>query len=214
MATCATLGEAVGTAANIAREFVLSPRGVYENKIGLLKERLMENGCFLPYNQREIPEFIKNAELTEGLDNLRNGIDRTNHTYGPDDQGAFLPIGQAVGYTFAKPQKIGNVHIVFDSDLDRVTVPGDWCERRHSMRANIVPESPTMTMPKTLAKHYTVNGIKPDGSSVTLYEDECNLRHCVNVPVTGEYAGLTITVHSVWNNDAAETVKLFAFDAR
>ena len=174
----------------------------------------MENGCFLPYNKREIPAFIQEAELTEGLDNLRNGIDRTNHTYGADDQGAFIPVGQAVGYTFAEPQAIENVHIVFDSDLDRATVPGDWCERRHSMRANIVPESPTMTMPKTLAKHYTVSGIRADGTTVTLYEDECNLRHCVNVAAEGKFTELTITVHSLWNNEEAETVKLFAFDAR
>ncbi len=125
MATCATLGEAVGTAANIARENGLSPRGVYEEKIGLLKQRLMENGCFLPYNRRELPEFLKNADLTDGLDNLRNGIDRTNHTYGPDDQGASFPVGQAVGYTFAKPQKIENVHLAFDSDLDGIFIVGD-----------------------------------------------------------------------------------------
>jgi hypothetical protein len=174
----------------------------------------MENGCFLPHNKREIPAFLKEAEITEGLDNLRSGIDRTNHTYGPEDQGAFFPLGQPVGYTFAEPQKIENIHIVFDSDLDRTTVPGDWCERRHSMRANIVPESPTLAMPTTLAKSYTVTGIKADGTSVTLYADDCNLRHCVNLPVTGEFTALSITVNALWNNDTADKVHLFAFDAR
>ncbi len=214
MATCATLGEAVGTAANIARENGLSPRGVYEEKIGLLKQRLMENGCFLPYNQREIPEFLKNATLTEGLDNLRNGIDRTNPTYGPDDQGATFPVGQTVGYTFGKPERIENIHIAFDSDLDRVTVGGDDCERRHSMRANIVPSSPTMKMPSTLAKHYTVTGRKLDGSLVPLYEDACNLKYCVNIPVGGELMGLYLTVHSLWNREDAENVHVYSFDAR
>lgn len=214
MATCATLGEAVGTAANIAREFDLSPRGVYEEKLALLKGRLMENGCFLPYNKREIPAFLTEADLTPGLNNLRNGIDRTNHTYGPDDQGASFQIGEAVGYTFAKPQKIENVHIVFDSDLDRATLPGDWCERRHSMRANIVPESPTMIMPKTLAKHYVVTGITANGGTITLYEDDCNLRYCVNIAVDAELVGLYLTVKSLWNTNDADTVHLFSFDAR
>ncbi|MBQ9995746.1 MAG: FAD-dependent oxidoreductase [Clostridia bacterium] len=214
MATCATLGEAVGTAANIAREFDLSPRGVYEEQLSLLKARLMENGCFLPYNKREIPAFLAEAELTEGLDHLRNGIDRTNHTYGPDDQGASFPLGQAVGYTFAKPQKLENIHIAFDPDLDRATLPGDSCERRHSMRANIVPESPTMIMPKTLAKSYIVTGTKADGETVTLYADDCNLRYCVNIPAEGEFTALTITVNSLWNNDDADTVHMFSFDAR
>lgn len=214
MATCAILGEAVGTAANIARENGLSPRGVYEEKIGLLKQRLMENGCFLPYNRREIPAFITEAGLTNGLDNLRNGMDRTNHTYGPDDQGATFPLGQAVGYTFEKPQKMENVHIAFDSDLDRMTIAEDDCERRHSMRANIVPESPTMKMPSTLAKHYVVTGVKADGEKVTLYEDECNLRYCVNIAADVELVGLYLTVYSLWNNEDAKNVHVYSFDAR
>ena len=82
------------------------------------------------------------------------------------------------------------------------------------MRANIVPESPTMIMPKTLAKSYTVTGTTADGETVTLYKDGCNLRYCVNIPVNLELTGLTLTVNSLWNNDEADTVHVFSFDAR
>ncbi len=213
MATCATLGEAVGTAANLAREYNLSPRGVYKNKRMLLKQRLMENGCFLPYNKRDIPQFIMDAELSPGLEKLRNGIDRNNHTYGTEEQGVTFPLGDAVGYTFDMPQYIENVHIAFDSDLDRATLPGDYCERRHSMRANVVPDSPTMTMPKTLAKNYTVSGVTESGEEVVLFADECNLRQCVNITANRKLTSLTLTVHSVWD-DSADTVHVFSFDAR
>ncbi|MBQ8371009.1 MAG: FAD-dependent oxidoreductase [Clostridia bacterium] len=213
MATCATLGEAVGTAANLARECGLTPRGVYEEKIGELQQRLMENGCFLPYNKRTIADFIANAELTPGCENLRNGIDRTNHTYGDGDMGVTIPLGEAVGYTFGTSAAVTQVHIVFDSDLDRVTLPGDWCEKRHSMRANIVPESPTMTMPKTLARSYTVTGTTPGGEEITLHADDCNLRHCVNIPVNRELVSLKLRVDSLWD-DTAETAHVFSFDAR
>lgn len=212
MATCATLGEAVGTAAAIANEFGLSPRGVYEKKLPELKERLMENGCFLPYNKRSIPEFVASAALTSGMENLRNGIDRTNHTYGADDQGVYLPLGREVGYTFRAPHTVENVHIAFDSDLDRVTLPGDECERRHSMRANVLPDSPTMNMPHTLAKGYSVVGLTPEGERITIFEERCNLRQCVNVPVGLELVGLYLTVHELWGD--GDEVHVFSFDAR
>ena len=40
MATCALLGEAVGEAANVAREFGLTPQGVYDEKLDLLQQPL------------------------------------------------------------------------------------------------------------------------------------------------------------------------------
>ncbi|MBR3997859.1 MAG: alpha/beta hydrolase [Clostridia bacterium] len=80
----------------------LSPRGVYEEKISELQQRLMENGCFLPYNKRNTADFIRNAKLTPGCENLRNGIDRTNHTYGDGDMGATIPLGK----TWATPSHL------------------------------------------------------------------------------------------------------------
>jgi len=213
MATCATLGEAAGTAANLAGQYNLSPRGVYEEKIHELQQKLMENGCFLPYNKRDIPSFLLDAKLTEGCGNLRNGIDRTNHTYGDHDMGVIIPLGKTVGYTFASPVQIENVHLVFDSDLDRTTVPGDWCEKRHSMRANIVPDSPTMTLPKTLAKSYTVTGTTQSGEEITIFSDSSNIRHCVNLPVSLTLTSLFLRIDSVWD-EGADSVHLFSFDAR
>jgi hypothetical protein len=54
MATCATLGQAVGTAAAIAVRDDLSPRGVYENRIKELQQMLMDDDCYLPWHKREI----------------------------------------------------------------------------------------------------------------------------------------------------------------
>nr|WP_321268640.1 FAD-dependent oxidoreductase [uncultured Sulfurimonas sp.] len=57
MATCATLGQAVGTAAAIAVRDSLTPREVYQKRIGELKQTLMDDDCYLPWNGREIPEL-------------------------------------------------------------------------------------------------------------------------------------------------------------
>ncbi len=212
MATCALLGEAVGEAANVAREFGLTPQGVYEEKLHLLQQRLMEHGCFLPRFKRDIADICANAAL-DGCDLLRDGIDRNNHTYDDADHAATLVLGTPVSYTFDKPQTVTNVHLAFDSDLDRVTLPGDGCEKRHSMRANRTPDSPTMCVPKTLVKGYKVTGITEAGEEVMLAETDLNLLQCVNVPVCGVYSGIRFVPTATWDENGTD-VRVFSFDVR
>ena len=52
MATCALLGQAVGTAAAIAVKCGETPNGVYKNRLGELQNTLMNNDCFLPHFTR------------------------------------------------------------------------------------------------------------------------------------------------------------------
>lgn len=219
MATCATLGEAVGTAAAIAIREKADPRDIYHNKAYLLElqQKLMENGCFLPRFKRELPEFMGTASLlcegAERLDNLRNGIDRNNATYGEGDFGAVVPLGAEITYRFRQPEQLERVHLAFDSDLPRATLPGNSCERMHTMRANIFPDSPTMYIPKTLVKKYTVSGITADGEKITLYSDDNNIRQCVNIPISGKFREISLSVIDTWGDDK-EKVHIFSFDVK
>ena len=96
MGTCALLGQALGTAAAIALRDGLTPRGVYERRIAELKQTLMEDDCYLPFNRRAVPELTLGARLKRGWrgarrrdaartgrrgylhrpESLRNGLDR------------------------------------------------------------------------------------------------------------------------------------------
>ncbi|MBR5365209.1 MAG: FAD-dependent oxidoreductase [Clostridia bacterium] len=217
MATCATLGEAAGCAANLAREYGLTPDGVYRERIRDLQARLMEAGCFLPGLRRTMPAWILDAELIRpGTDALRNGADRTNHTYGEGDQGIQVKLGEAVGYRFREPVRIANVHLALDSDLARASLPGDDCERRHSMRANVFEDgsgkSPMMTMPAPLVKAYRIEGVTADGERILLAEERCNLRQCVNVKTDCVLTELTFTPISLWGT--GDAVHILSFDAR
>ena len=220
MATCALLGEAVGTAANIAREFALSPSGVYEEKLHLLQQRLMENGCFLPHFKRDIADVCQNAKLhcdgvsQDILDGLRNGIDRNNHTYGTEDFRVTLALGKAVTYTFDTPMKLSNIHLQFDTDLDRATLPGDKIDRQRSMRANRTINSVTTCMPKTLVKGYQLTAVTESGREVTLAETDCNLLGCVNCNVQDQlYRSISFIPMTTWGEDDT-TVRIFSFDLR
>ena len=63
MATCALLGQAIGTASAIASSHDLSCREVYTDNIKLLQQHLMEDDCHLPGLSREIPKLSLNATL-------------------------------------------------------------------------------------------------------------------------------------------------------
>jgi len=220
MATCALLGEAVGTAANIAREFSLMPHDIYCKKIPLLQQRLMENGCFLPCLRRDISDICKRAKLSfeerppKNLENLRNGIDRNNRTYGDEDYRVVLPLKKAVTYMFPSPEKLSNIHLQFDTDLDRKTLPGIPVERQRSMRANRTQESPSVYLPKTLVKSYQLTAVTQSGESTTIAETDLNILGCVNHSVPENlYTSLSFIPLETWG-DNEKDVYIFSFDFR
>ena len=215
MATCAVMGEAVGTAANIAREFGLTPHGVYKEKIKLLQTRLTDNGCFLPHIRRDMTAARSASLSADGavkdIENLRSGADRNNHTYGSEDEGALISAGTTLKYEFA-PQKVENIHIAFDSDLDRITLPGDKCERRHSMRANVFPDSPVMHLPLTLVKAYELYVTDSDGNRKLIAEDNANFKQTLNF--APDYPITAIELKILSDYGANEDIHVFSFDFR
>ena len=64
MATCALLGQAIGTAAAIATKYGTSPRGVYENHIAELKNTLMEDDAYLPRNTLKASPLTAKARIS------------------------------------------------------------------------------------------------------------------------------------------------------
>ncbi len=218
MATCAILGQAVGTAANVAREFGLTPDGVYREQIALLQERLMEAGCFLPAMRRRISDACRNAELScegdcENSENLRNGADRNNHTYKTAENGATVPLGKAVTYRLREPMRPALIHLAFDSDLDRNTLQGSEFARYHSMQCNILPDTPSQHLPATLPKRFTVAAKTPDGERIVLYSAAENRKPVINLSPNTVISELSFTVDEVWYS-ASDRVHLFSFDFR
>lgn len=218
MATCAILGQAVGTAADIAREYHLTPEGVRVEKLSLLQNRLMEAGCFLPGMKREIADVCRKATLTcrgalQNPEALRNGADRNNRTYPDAENGAIIPLGTPVTYRLEKACQPELIHVAFDSDLDRVTLPGSPCEREHAMRCNILPDSPVMHLPKTLPKRVTVKVCCADHTERILFQSENNRLPVLNLTVEQPVTEISLLIEELWHSDVAEA-HVFSFDFR
>ena len=209
MATCATLGQAVGTAAAIAALYGLTPRGVYEQRIAELQQTLMDDDCYLPFRRRAIPALTRNAALacdSPDAENLRNGLDRAlDGTY----NGVAVPLGSAVAYTFPAPEHVSRVRVVLDSDLNRDTLPE--CERRRerNMLHNRPLGWPDAYVPTTLLRAFRIEGVRPDGTAETLYESQVNHRRLISVPVDGVYAAVRLVPLATWGDPLA---RIFSFD--
>ena len=183
MATCALLGQAVGTAAALAARYGLTPHGVYTQRLEELQASLMDADCFLPAMTRPVSEVCRRSVLVDkkgtpvaGGETLKNGQDRPNIHYGTTSCGLSLPNGKGVEYRFDAPTAVESVHLTFDSDLDRTTLPGDKCEQDHSTRANVRLDSPQFYLPLTLCKAFRLEAETADGFEVLLNVEQNALR--------------------------------------
>lgn len=212
MATCCLLGEAVGKAAAIAARKNYAPHDVYCNDLAELQQMLMNEGCFLPNHVREISEACKKAVLSANTDVLRNGQDRAHEAiYHTNSETAAYAAaaGEEISYTFPET-KVSYVHLVFDSDLERTTLPGSWVEQKRSMRANIHLDSPIMHMPLTLCKAFKLWGERA-GEKQLLLEVEENRKRSYHVAVDGSFDKLVLQPISSWGDGAKIPVISFDF---
>ena len=219
MATCALLGQAVGTAAAIAARHSLTPHGVYTHRMDELRERLLDADCFLPAQMRRVGEACRRSVLVnkDGVavadgDALKNGQDRPNIHYGTSACGVSLPNGQGAEYRFAAPAAVESVHLTFDSDLNRATLPGDWCEKYHATRANIRLDSPQLHLPLTLCKSFRLEADTPDGT-VTLLDVQENATRAYHVEVNRPDV-TALRLIPLENYGGTEETRVFSFDFR
>lgn len=210
MATCALLGEAVGKAAAIAAREGLTPHGVYLSKLAELRKMLLSEDCFLPSLRREISETCKTAKLEGASETVRNGEDRAHERYGTTEETASctVRIGEEIKYSF-KPTEIESIHIVFDSDLNRVTLPGGWCEQGHSTRANHLLNSPIMHMPTTLCRDFDLIG-RTGGEDELILSVSDNRKRAYHIECGKVYEELKLIPKSAWGN--GDTVPVVSFD--
>ena len=209
MKTCALLGQAVGTAASIAARFSLTPHGVYKEKLSLLQKTLMHDDCFLPGCTRTVSDLCKTASFT-GDNSLRDGIDRINRIYPQKTCGAVLENGKRTEYTLDTPQYVEEIHLVFDSNLDRRNHAGNECEQTHINRSNVLKSSTQQYMPKELCKAFRIEYTDENGEKHVLFEDGCNILRCRNIPVRRKVKSLSLTV--IENYGKTDKTAVYSFD--
>ena len=203
MATCATLGQAVGTACAIAVRDGLSPREVYEKSVKELQQTLMEDDCYLPWQKREICGLTRRAHLHSSEGNpepLRNGMDRP--VGGKDNGWTGLLRESWTEYRFEKPEQIREMRFVFDSDLNRKT---------HNMPCNFPLSGNDRKVPETLVRTFRIEMEKENGQWETLWHVDNNYQRLLKMEMDIRTSAVRFIPEETWGSQKAH---LFAWDVR
>ncbi len=212
MATCALLGQALGTAAAIAVAEGLSLRDVGLKRIRHLQQTLMRDDCWLPGLVRDIPDLTARARLTASAGNpepLRNGVDRPA---GGRENAWCGKIGDWVQYEFGSTADIRELRLVFDSDLNRRTVSYDIPVPYHTnMLSNIHLHAGPLRVPDALVRRFRVEYRDEAGQWRPLALVENNYQRCVRLAVSAAAQAVRFTPESAWGGDAA---RVFAWEVR
>ena len=211
MATGSTMGQAVGIAASIAVNKGLTPRGVYENHVPDLQQKLMADDCYLPWTVREVSGLTCNARLSASENDpepLRNGHERP---VGENDNGINIVTGGWIEYAFDKPEKISQARIVFDSELNRGIT--EHLKHFHydllDMRCYYPLIQKQREVPKSLVKSFRIEAYGSDGSWRTVFSESNNYHRLVLVPLDIEATAVRLVPEETWG---AETVHVFSWD--
>ena len=174
IATCAMMGQAVGTAVAQAVRDGCPVSGL---NIPELQQTLLDDDCFLPGVERAVSPLARRAKVSSEV--VRNGRDR-----GEENLWIGKP-GDCIEYTFDQPERVASLRIVFDSDLDR-----HFSDRYHRSFQNMPHYYPLgedrFNLPETLVREFAVETVDRGGRVTrSVYE---NHRRLVRVPI-----GKTVT---------------------
>lgn len=207
MATCALLGEAVGKAAYLAISNGCAPHDVYLTHLDKLQDLLLDADCFLPSKRRKVSAACTGANLQGADDTIRNGLDREHPIYQNNGKVYSCAPGAMIAYTFPAEQ-VQSVHLVFDSDLNRETLPGSSVERTRCMRSNQRLDQPHTTLPPALCKEFVLTGYLNGQVQFTAHVEE-NRKRAHHFKLGKTFDKLELTVISGWGN---QQIPVISFD--
>jgi hypothetical protein len=210
MATCATLGQAAGTAAALAIRKGISPRAVYQHNLRELQIELMTDDCYLPFNRKPIPALTSLAVLQSdqptGIENLRNGLERP---IGDDDNGWKCAKGSFAAYHFQEPVMISQIRLVLDSDLDRLTLPEEDARLNRPMKAHYFRGAKPVCVPQTLIRDFRIEALDDRGEWQMVQDITSNYQRLVMLPVDVRTTAIRFVPLATWG---AAACHVFAFE--
>lgn len=190
MATCAILGQALGTAVALAVQDCVALENV---DISKLQAALMEDDCYIPWHNRQVSELSQNAKCSAPV--VCNGVDRgtANCWVGKT--------GDVIEYNFEKDTQVNAIRLVFDNNMNR---------KYHNMPCRYPLVETRFKLPNTLIREYQIDGIRADGTVTTIRVDNNHLRF-VKFPVDWNVKTVRFTPLST---HGCEEFRLFCFEVQ
>ena len=195
MATCAIVGQAVGTAAAVAVRHDLSPREVGEAKLGDLQALLLDQDCYLPWRTRATTDAELSASSGDPT-SLSNGIDRS---HGEVDNGWWGGEGDTLQYELGDEKRVTGIRLVLDSDFGDVK----------RMPCRFVKDGSLVEMPAMLLRDFTIEAKSADGEFETVLAVRDNWKRYVALEADVSSSCIRLTLGRSWGGGPSH---VFGFD--
>lgn len=204
MATCAVMGQAVGTATAIAVRENVDPRQVAEKHMAELQHTLLEDGCYLPGSFRAISEVSANAgyNVTEAEKAIL--LDGWERPHEGEEHRIEIPVGQSLAMELDAPAS--ELRMVLDPDFSRESISPRGKIKLFSIQMHIPRKDYKANMPATLAKDFVVLA---DGKEIASVYD--NHEMLVRMQLPEGTKKVEVRFDSSWGN---ECVGVYAFDVK
>ena len=204
MGTCAVCGQAVGTAAVIAKEYNTTPKGVGEH-IKQLQQELLKDDCYIPHIKNEdekdlaLTAKIFASSEQKGFEavNVINGVARTvgesSNLYMSD---GISKDGETLTIDFKQEIDLKQLHIKFDSNLSseiEISI-NPWVTNRQEA-----------SLPSTLVKDYSVT-LFNKGEKVKTLEINDNIYRFNRIDFDNKCDKIEINCKSTYGN---ENIRIF-----
>jgi hypothetical protein len=196
MATCAVLGQAVGTAAALAAERGLSPRETGRSQIRELQARLLKDDCYLPGRRRDPSALTREAGLTASAGDPEPVRDGWTRQILADPHAWSTAPGGWVAYAFTKTARVREAEVILDTGMEvqvgMILQPGFDRDYRVSP-----------AMPKA----FRLEG-RRGAAWETLFRCDDNRRRQWIIPVDRDLDGLRLVLET---NHGAPESRVYAF---
>ena len=188
IATCAMMGQAVGTTVSM---LVNENIDISELNINKLQQLLMYDDCYLPNIIREVSPLINKASINYPV--VCNGFDRKNENLWIGNKGDYIE------FVFHEPQYIKELRIIFDSDLNRNYV--ECLNRNFQQMPHIYPLGETrFRLPETLIKKFKIE-VCNENNEVSEKSYENHLRF-VTIEVNQTAKWIRLIPEETWGADS------------
>jgi hypothetical protein len=197
-ATCAVMGQAVGTAAALAVRRGILPRDVLAH-VPELQQRLLADDCYLPWTPLQIPHLTARARLSASRGDPEPVRDGWGRPIGDDPHAWTCEPGDTITAELAEPARVESVTLTLDSDLAA------------NIQQSMSPHSPAqLRVPASLPRRFRLEG-RAGGRWRAIAAVEENRRRHVPLPVDRTLDAVRFTLEETWG---APATRLFGFYLR
>lgn len=148
MATCAILGQALGTA---AAQAINNACLIEDVDIATLQQTLMDDDCYIPWHIRKPSTLTQTANCDSDV--VRNGCDRGEENLWVGNNGDYIE------YNFGEDTAVSDIRLIFDSDMNR-----DY----ENMPCNYPLVQKSFKLPGNLIKEYRLEGENTGGEKFVI----------------------------------------------